>query len=145
MTNRFESVLLTDWVFWMVRDILESGEWKIVIRHAYVNTGNGRNLALSKALSKRELAGKKYHKLDAFVDEDERFICIDAGAEDRALCLFHECLEILFSDWKDDYFVPERWDITEKDDPILFLEKATWNYLTEEQKEAIASFLPKRP
>jgi len=143
MPPRVDSFSLTDWVFWMVRDILESGDWKINICYTYVNMRNENSVALPKALNKTEMARRKYVQLDAFVDEDKNVICIDARAKDRALCLFHECLEILFSDWKDSYFVPRRWGITNDDDSIRPLEDATWAHLSEEQQEAVASFLPK--
>lgn len=128
----------------MVRDILESGKWEVVIRHTYAHTESGKNFATRKALSKAEMAERKCQPLDAFVDEEELLICIDVGAEDHPLCLFHECLEILFADWKDDYFFADRWGIAESDDPFDFMEKATWDCLSEEQKETIAAFLPQR-
>lgn len=145
MPKRADSTVLVDWIFWMVRDILESRKWKIVVRYAYVDTDSGKNLALTKVLSERETRGKKYERIDAFVDMEEYLICVSFDAENRALCLFHECLEVLFSDWKDDYFDPERWGLSSDDDPILSLESATWDHLTEEQKDVIASFLPCRP
>lgn len=136
-TNRWE---LGDWIYWMVLDILESGRWTVCYRFTYFDKKHERLVA---SVLPRRGGGKRYIPVDAFVNLQRHTIFIHPErSEDPGLCLFHECMEILFFDWKDCYFLPRRWGMKKQDDPILFLESATWDRLTPERRDRISSFLP---
>lgn len=134
---------LVDWIYWMAMDILLSLSWGIEYRYCYFDKKNNAIIARRRPVGRAD--SRRYQRLDACMIPDDNMIYISPTAEDKALCLFHECMEILFSDWKDEYFVPRRWGLTNGDDPIDNLESATWNHFTGEQKSAIEYFLPKEP
>lgn len=141
--NQAWSSNLVDWVYWMTIDILLSLQWNIEYRYLYLDR-NTKNVVVRKKPVASNIP-KRYKRIDACVKFDDNQIFISPDAEDKALCLFHECMEILFSDWKDEYFVPKRWGIKKGDDPILNLEDATWEKLTNKQRATINAFLPKEP
>lgn len=132
---------LVEWIFWMVIDVLNSGYWRISYRHVFYDT-EGQKIAvfLRKPAA---FCDSRYIRMDACVFEESDSIFIDPEAEDKPLCLFHECLEILFAEWKEEYYLHHEWGLREGDDPILFLESATWDKLDSAQKETIARYLPK--
>ncbi len=138
-----DSPKLIEWVYWMAMDVLLSLQWSIEYRYVYwdkkENAIIGRKRRMARVLSKR------YARCHAGIKPDEDKIFISPDAEDKPLCLFHECMEILFSDWKDEYYVPKRWGFKKGDDPILNLEGVTWDRLTKAQKSAIKAFLPQEP
>ena len=144
MDRNPDSDSLIDWVYWMVVDILESSEWKIVYRYIYYDKKRKDFIALAKEVC--DGPDDRYRRMDACVDFDSGKIFIGVVSEgEKELCLFHECLEILFDDWKESYYVPGLWGLGKDEDPILALEAATWGKLTQEQKNRIKSFLPKGP
>ena len=135
---------LLDWIYWMVIDILESGEWEIVYRYVYDDKKRKSTVTPIKDIL--GAPNERYQRLDACVDLDCRKIFIGIITDgEKELCLFHECLEILFDEWKQDYYTPGLWGLEENQDPILALEAATWKKLTQEQKDRIKLFLPKGP
>lgn len=143
MAQRIASHSLAEWIYRMVIDILESKFWKIKFRYIYYDKKRGAFIALAKAVSD---PGERYKPMDACVDFDSNVIFIHHKSRgERELCLFHECLEILFAEWKDEYYVPERWGFDKGVDPILVMEAATWDKLTCEQRSTIKSYLPKGP
>lgn len=141
--NQAWSGKLVEWVYWMTIDILLSLQWNIEYRYLYLDKKE-KDVIVRKRPIKLGFP-KKYERLDACVKFDDDKIFISPDAEDKALCLFHECLEILFSEWKDEYFVPKRWGLKGGSDPILNLEDATWEKLTKKQRATIKAFLPKEP
>ena len=127
----------------MVIDILESRWWKIKFRYIYYDKKRKAFITLIKPVSD---PGERYKPMDACVDSDSNVIFINPDSQgERELCLFHECLEILFAEWKDEYYVPERWGLDKGVDPILVMEAATWDKLTPGEKATIKFYLPKRP
>lgn len=132
-----------EWLYWMVLDILLSLNWSVKYRYCYWD--KKRKGIITRLRPAGRENSRRYQKLDACEIHDNNTIFISPFAKDKGLCLFHECMEILFSDWKDEYFVPNRWGLTNEDDPIDSLEAATWNHFSEDQKAAIESFLPKEP
>ncbi|MBI2640021.1 MAG: hypothetical protein HYW90_04000 [Candidatus Sungbacteria bacterium] len=141
--RKADSHSLSDWVFWMAVDILKSGYWGVRMRYCYLDTENDCPVAF-----KREVTGarrKRFRPIDACVLPAKWCIFIDHGSRNKPLCLFHEVMEILFAEWKDRYFVPRRWGLSERSDPILDLEDATWSKLSRAEKAQIARFLPKEP
>lgn len=141
--NQAWSGKLVKWIYWMTIDILLSLQWNIEYRYLYLDQKT-KNITARKQPVASNLS-KRYERLDACVMFDDDKIFISPDAEDKALCLFHECLEILFSEWKDEYFVPKRWGLKRGADPILNLEDATWEKLTNKQRATIKAFLPKEP
>lgn len=141
--NQAWSSNLVEWVYWMAIDILLSLQWNIEYRYLYLDRKTKNVVVRKQPVTSNP--SKRYQRLDAYVMFDDDKIFISPDAEDKALCLFHECLEILFSDWKDDYFVPKRWGLKNGADPILNLEDATWEKLTNKQRAVIKAFLPKEP
>ena len=140
---RAHSKSLVDWVYWMVVDILESYEWEIEYRYVYYDK---KEKVID--VRKRPVSGarqSRFQYFDACVEPEEGKIFINPESGNKPLCLFHECLEILFADWKDDYFVPKFWGLEERVDPISYLEAATWDKLSRTQKNTIKWYLPKGP
>ena len=137
------STKMVEWIYWMVLDILLSNRCSIEYRYVYVDKKK-KDVVVRRRLMARAIL-KKYERVDACVYFEDEKIFISPNAEDKALCLFHECMEILFSGWKDEYYVPKRWGLKEDEDPILNLEDATWKHLSEDQKAFIKAFLPKEP
>jgi len=138
------SANLHEWIHWMALDILLSLNWKIAYRYTYYDKKEKEIIARIHPI-KPELS-KRYPRLDAcLIPEDKSIYISPLAKDDKALCLFHECMEILFTAWRDEYFVPRRWGLESGDDPILNLEKATWGKFSKEQKAAIRAFLPKEP
>lgn len=128
----------------MVLDILDKG--MLDIRYGYIYYDRKReDIVNFKKHAPRLLVPKRYYPMEACVISDEEKIFISRDAKDKACCLFHECLEILFGDWKDEYFVPKRWGLESGVDPIEYLEAATWDKLTPAQKDLIRRYLPKEP
>lgn len=138
-----DSAKLIEWVYWMALDILLSLQWSIEYRYVYWDKKG--NTLISRKRRMARILSKRYARCYAGIKPDEDKIFISPDAEDKALCLFHECMEILFSDWKDEYYVPGRWGLKKSGDPILNLEDATWGRLTKAQKSAIKAFLPQEP
>ena len=138
-----ESYPLVEWVYRMVIDVLESGFWKIKFRYLYYDKKRKAWITLTRAVID---PGERYKLMDACVDFDSNVIFIHPESQgERELCLFHECLEILFAEWKDEYYVPKRWELEKNIDPIMVMEAATWDQLTCKQKNTIKSYLPKGP
>ncbi len=134
---------LVEWIYWMVADVLLSFKWDIEYRYVYYDKKE-RVIDVKKRPVPESLF-KRFKRLDACVEPEEEKIFISPDSEDKALCLFHECLEILFADWKDEYFTPKRWGLKKGEDPILNIEAATWDKLSKSQKNTIKSYLPKGP
>ena len=134
---------LVEWIYWMAVDVLRSFKWDIEYRYVYIDRKE-RVIDVRKRPVSEKLADR-YKRLDACVEPEEEKIFISPDAEDKALCLFHECLEILFDDWRGEYFVPKRWGLKKGEDPILNLEAATWEKLSRAQKNTIKWYLPKGP
>lgn len=144
MTEGILRLSLTDWIYRMVLDILNSGAWLIKYRRVYYDKKRKNIVEFVKPV--RAGSAARYRRMDACADFERNIIFINpksVGGE--ALGLFHECLEILFNDWKDCYFEPKRWGLAEGVDPIGYLEAATWDKLTPRQKNVIKAYLPKRP
>lgn len=136
---------LLGWIFKMSIDILESQEFRVQYRYVYYDKKRKDLVALVSPVDDPE--EKRYHAMDACVYSEEKkiFISPTLSRSHKALCLFHECLEILFYEWKEDYFEPLSWGLEEGDDPIQHLEAFTWEKFTPAQKKAIQAFLPKEP
>ena len=142
---RADSKRLADWIYWMALDILETGNWRIEYADVSSDTIRRDFISRKRRRAPKRLNSQRCYREDAYVLHDEEKIVIDRSAKDKALCLFHECLEVLFDDWTDNYFVPARWGLESRSDPILHLEAVTWDRLSEFQKNAIKSYLPKGP
>ena len=140
---RVSSKSLVDWVWWMVLDVLDSHKWDIEYRYVFYNRKD-KVIDVRKRSVPQSVSGN-FQRLDACVDSEEEKIFIDHSAEDKALCLFHECLEIIFSEWKDEYFVPRLWGLELGVDPVCYLEAATWDKLSKSRKNTIKRYLPKGP
>ncbi len=144
MARRVSSHSLLKWIYWMALDLLESKKIDIQYRFVYYDRKR-KMIIVRKTPIQMKIA--RYYRMDGCADARCRLIFIDPIAKDRALCLFHECLEFLFTEWKESFFQPKHWGIHPRSDqdPIRYLEAATWEKLTKEQKNTIKSFLPKGP
>lgn len=143
MARQANSQSFIQWIYWMVIDILKNPRVKISYGYLYYDRKKE-----GFVVRKHPIAGRRrrrFLRVEAWVDVEKEKIFINHEAEDQPLCLFHECLEILFACWADRYFVPQRWGLSKKDDPILYLEAATWGKLSKTQKQEIAKYLPKGP
>lgn len=131
------------WIYWMVLDILESDNIEICYRYVYFDGHKKKIVVYKKPLSNTK--HKRFYLMSACVDIFARRIYISPNARDKPLCLFHECLEIIFAEWTTKYFKPKIWGIKGKQDPdpIRYLESVFWRPLTSAEKQRIAKFLPK--
>lgn len=129
----------------MALDILESRVFIIEYRYVYFDRKRRSVIARKMPIAKR--GDRRYYPLNACVDMLAKRIMISPLARDKPLCLFHECLEILFSDWKANYFKVKKWHIPRgrDTDPIRYLEAGTWSKLSNSQKQEIGKYLPKGP
>ncbi|MEK7090611.1 MAG: hypothetical protein AAB930_03425, partial [Patescibacteria group bacterium] len=104
-----ESASLVRWVYWMAMDILLSMQYSIEYRYVYWDRIKQRLVVCGRPVTRA--TPRRFEKFQAYVIIDDDKIFISPDAKDKALCLFHECLEVLFSEWKDEYFVPGRWGL----------------------------------
>ena len=134
---------LIDWIYGMALDILESGVWKIQYRFLYFDTKRKQTVFRTRPFAR---LGTRYALVDAAVHFRRAIIYISPEiTADHGLCLFHECMEILFADWKNRYFHPAKWDFEADADPIRHMESAIWERLTPERRDRVRAFISQEP
>ncbi len=141
---RIRSRSPTKWLYWMVLDVLGSKDVKI--NYAFVYYDKKKEEIVARKAKVPQYRESDFIRFSACTYPTEGMIFIDYDAENKPVCLLHECLELILCYWNDRYFVPERWGIAhrQRPDPFDDFEKVSWRRLTPTQKKKIASYLPKR-